>query len=65
MIQDFLQEARMSIVGGLVGTHHELEMTSSTHAATMDWFVRHAWAVALSGTLAFWILVAVALYFVL
>ncbi|MDE1940343.1 MAG: hypothetical protein KGI68_15080 [Alphaproteobacteria bacterium] len=55
----------MSIVGGLVDTHHEIELTGSTRAVTMDWFVRNAWAVALSGTLAFWMLVGVALYFVL
>ncbi|MBU6298424.1 MAG: hypothetical protein KGJ79_07350 [Alphaproteobacteria bacterium] len=55
----------MSIVGGLVDTHRELKIASSTHAAATDWFVRHAWAVAVAGSLAFWVLVAVALYFVL
>jgi hypothetical protein len=48
----------MSIIAGLVDTHHEMELTPSTRLVRSNWFARHLWAIFLVG-------VAVALYFAL
>lgn len=35
----------MSILGGMVDSHHEMELTPSTRLVTSNWLVRHFWAV--------------------
>ena len=35
----------MSIIGGLVDTHHEMELTGGSQLLARTWFARHLWAV--------------------
>ena len=42
----------MSIIGGLVDTHHEMELTPSAQLVKSTWFFRHLWAMISLGVLA-------------
>ena len=42
----------MSIVGGLVDAHQEMELTPSSRLVTSNWFARHLWAILLIGVAA-------------
>jgi len=35
----------MSILGGLVDEHHEMELSPSTRLIRSNWFARHLWAI--------------------
>lgn len=35
----------MSILGGMVDSHHEMELSPSTRLVTSNWFVRHFWTI--------------------
>ena len=48
----------MSIIGGLVDVHHEMELTPSTRLIASNWFARHMWTILLIGA-------AVGFYFML
>jgi hypothetical protein len=48
----------MSIIGGLVDRHHEMELSPSSQLVSSNWLVRHLWTILLAG-------MAAALYFVL
>ena len=48
----------MSIIGGLVDRHHEMELSPSTQLMSSSWLVRHLWTILLVG-------MAAALYFAL
>lgn len=39
----------MSILGGMVDSHHEMELNPSTRLVTSNWFVRHAWTILALG----------------
>jgi len=42
----------MSIIGGLVDAHHEMELSPSTRLVRSNWFVRHLLALLLVGAAA-------------
>ncbi|MGA7676268.1 MAG: hypothetical protein WCA78_14630 [Rhizomicrobium sp.] len=48
----------MSIIGGLVDAHHEMELTPSSRLISSSWVARHLWTILLVG-------VAAVLYFAL
>ena len=48
----------MSITGGLVDGHHEMELSPSSRLVHSNWFARHMGAILLAG-------IAAILYFVL
>lgn len=49
----------MSILGGMVDSHHEMELSPSTQLVTSNWFVRHFWTMlALSAALVIGLLAA-------
>lgn len=39
----------MSIIGGLVDTHHDMELTGSSQLLERTWLARHLWAVLAVG----------------
>jgi len=39
------KEAKMSIIGGLVDAHHEMELSPSVHLVRRTWFARHLLAI--------------------
>jgi hypothetical protein len=42
----------MSIIGGLVDTHHEMELTPSAQLLARSWLIRHLWTVVAAGMVA-------------
>jgi len=42
----------MSIVGGLVDAHHEMELSPSVRLIRSNWLARHMWTILLSGAAA-------------
>jgi hypothetical protein len=51
----------MSIIGGLVDTHHDMELTGSSQLLERTWLARHLWTVlavglATLGAAAAWVL---------
>ena len=42
-----LKEAKMSMIGGLVDTHREMELNPSTRLIRSTWLARHLWTVML------------------
>ena len=52
------KEAKMSILGGMVDGHHEMELEPSNRLIKSSWLARHLGALLLAG-------IAVALYLVL
>jgi len=37
----------MSLLGGLIDEHHEMELSPSTQLVRSNWFARHMWAIVI------------------
>jgi hypothetical protein len=42
----------MSLIGGLVDKHHEMELSPSVRLIRSTWFARHLWTILLLGVCA-------------
>jgi hypothetical protein len=51
-------EAPMSILGGMVDSHHEMELSPSSQLVKSSWFARHFWSILVLCVLALLGLVA-------